>query len=250
MPRSRRFIWLMKRSRKTPEQETTTSILGRPSSSRGMSSTLLTRPMESGTGRTPARARTWARDSPYVLMLSVPQRVKATLSGYCPSFSAWSLSRSLLQTASAHSTAAVVGMLWGSSACMLAPVGSTSGLRIGSPPGPGRMYSPSRAEVNAPSSLSATTCLRQNSRYLKRGSSLSSTTSGNPASLIASVQGFFFPIIPANIPPTSSKMFLTSLTRPSLSVDCMTRALTAAREASVILWLRSTSSSFPSLAFL
>jgi hypothetical protein len=45
------FIWLMKRSRKTPEQDTATSTRGRPSTSRGMSSTLLTRPSESDTGR-------------------------------------------------------------------------------------------------------------------------------------------------------------------------------------------------------
>ena len=66
-PRSSRFIWLMKRSRKTPEQETTTSMRGRPSSSRGMSSSLFTRPIESATGLTPARHSTCASDSPEML---------------------------------------------------------------------------------------------------------------------------------------------------------------------------------------
>jgi hypothetical protein len=51
-----------------------------------------------------------------------------------------SLSRSFSTTLVPHSTAAVVGMLCGSSACMFLPVGSTSGLRMGSPPGPGTMY--------------------------------------------------------------------------------------------------------------
>ena len=45
----------------------------------------------------------------------------------------------------------------------------TSGLRMGSPPGPGRMNFPFKASRRPPSSLSATTCLRQNSKYWKRG---------------------------------------------------------------------------------
>ncbi|GMH87614.1 hypothetical protein TrVE_jg2630 [Triparma verrucosa] len=56
------------------------------------------------------------------------------------------------------------------------------------------------------------------------------------------------PIILPNMPPSSSKTFLTSLTRPSESLDCMTRALVASRLASVICWLSSTNSSFPLLA--
>ena len=56
------------------------------------------------------------------------------------------------------------------------------------------------------------------------------------------------PIILPNMPPSSSKTFLTSLTRPSESLDCMTRALVASWLASVICWLSSTNSSFPLLA--
>merc|ERR1719486_1388466 len=62
--RSRRFIWLTKRSRNTPEQFTTTSTRGRPSSSRGIISSLFTRPRASDTGITPTISMTWARDSP------------------------------------------------------------------------------------------------------------------------------------------------------------------------------------------
>lgn len=42
-------------------------------------------------------------------------------------------------------SAAAVGMDWGSRAWMFLPVGSTPGLRMGSPPGPGSVYLPSRA---------------------------------------------------------------------------------------------------------
>merc|ERR1719472_591058 len=49
---------------------------------------------------------------------------------------------------------------------MFLPVGKTPGLRIGSPPGPGSMYCPSKASTNAPSSLSATTCLKQRFEHL------------------------------------------------------------------------------------
>jgi hypothetical protein len=51
--------WLTKRSRKTPEQLTTTSTRGRPSSERGITSSLFTRPRASGTGRTPTIIITW-----------------------------------------------------------------------------------------------------------------------------------------------------------------------------------------------
>merc|ERR1740138_1451213 len=50
---------------------------------------------------------------------------------------------------------------------MFLPVGNTPGFLIGSPPGPGSMYCPSNASTRAPNSLSATTCLKQNSRYSK-----------------------------------------------------------------------------------
>ena len=164
----------MNRSRKTPEQDTTTSMRGRPNSSSGMSSSLLTRPKASGTGLTPTNPRTCASDSPYVLMLSVPQSVNATDSGNSPlSFS--NLSNNFSTTRFAHSTAAVVGIDCGSRACIFLPVGKTPGLRMGSPPGPGSMYWPSSASTNAPSSLSATTWRRQNSRYSNKGSSILSS---------------------------------------------------------------------------
>jgi len=50
IPRSIKLIWLINKSRKTPEYETTTAIRGRLSLSRGIISTLLTRPRESTTG--------------------------------------------------------------------------------------------------------------------------------------------------------------------------------------------------------
>merc|ERR1719405_439930 len=58
---------------------------------------------------------------------------------------------------------------------MFLPVGSTPGLRMGSPPGPGSMYWPSSASTSAPNSLSATTWRRQNSRYSNKGSSILSS---------------------------------------------------------------------------
>mmetsp|Transcript_722 Transcript_722/g.2427 ORF Transcript_722/g.2427 Transcript_722/m.2427 type:complete len:341 (+) Transcript_722:887-1909(+) len=245
--RSRRFIWLMKRSRNTPEHVTTTSMRGRPSSSTGMSSSLFTRPRLSGTGRTPTRDMTWARLSPYVLMLSVPQSVKATVSGYSPLLSARRRSMRRSTTTLAQSTAAWVGMDWGSRACMFLPVGSTSGLRMGSPPGPGVMNLPSSASTSAPSSLSATTWRRQNSRYSKSGAMSASEASGKPAEAMA----FFQPE-----PPLSASKNLvlalarpvTSSTRPWALVERSTRARTAARHASVMRWSRSTSSSLPAFA--
>ena len=65
-------------------------------------------------------------------MLSVTQRVKATVSGYLPPCSVESRSSSLSTTTEAQSTAAFVGIDWESSACMFLPVGSTSGFRMGS----------------------------------------------------------------------------------------------------------------------
>mmetsp|Transcript_24794 Transcript_24794/g.37899 ORF Transcript_24794/g.37899 Transcript_24794/m.37899 type:complete len:231 (+) Transcript_24794:1139-1831(+) len=180
-------------------------------------------------------------------MLSVPQRVNAIDSGNSPPLSTWSFSKSFLTTPSDTSTAAAVGMEEGSKACMLRPVGRTSGLRIGSPPGAGIKNSPFNNSMIPPSSLSATTCFKTNSRYAIRGVRRSSCTSGNPALMIAWVHGFFCPSIPPKKLPSSSNPFLTSLTRPLESVDWLTRARTAARAASVIWSLSSTSLSTPSL---
>ena len=55
---------------------------------------------------------TCARDSPYVLMLSVPHRVKAMDCGYAPE-SCFMRSSRRLATVRATSTAAMVGMDWG-----------------------------------------------------------------------------------------------------------------------------------------
>lgn len=59
----------------------------------------------------------------------------------------------LSTTTRADLSAAWVGMLWGSSAWMFLPVGSTAGFLMGSPPGPGSTYLPSRACHKAQPSL-------------------------------------------------------------------------------------------------
>jgi len=97
-------------------------------------------------------------------MLSVPHSTSAMVSGYLPPLLSFSRSSSRSTTTRADLMAACVGMDCGSSAWMFLPVGSTEGLRMGSPPGPGSTYSPFSASVSAPSSLSLTTCVRQNSR--------------------------------------------------------------------------------------
>mmetsp|Transcript_27653 Transcript_27653/g.70481 ORF Transcript_27653/g.70481 Transcript_27653/m.70481 type:complete len:274 (+) Transcript_27653:1441-2262(+) len=238
--RSRRFIWLMKRSRKTPEQVTTTSMRGRPSSSSGIGSIWLTRPRESGSGRTPTIHSTCASDSPYVLMLSVPHSTKAIDSGYSPPLSCCWRSRRRSTTSLAQSHAAVVGIACGSSACMFLPVGSTSGLRIGSPPGPGVMKEPSRPSRSAPISLSATICLRQNSQYLKRPSrSESATSKSRPRSALRIGEP------PENMAESDSATSLTSVTRPCASVERSTDARTAARTPSLISSARRTSARTP-----
>mmetsp|Transcript_22440 Transcript_22440/g.45044 ORF Transcript_22440/g.45044 Transcript_22440/m.45044 type:complete len:283 (+) Transcript_22440:1411-2259(+) len=238
--RSRRFIWLMKRSLKTPEQETTVSIRGRPSSSRGIRRSLFTRPMLSAMGSTPTSHMACARDSPYVLMLSVPHRVRATDSGQTPPLSIFWRSTRRSTTTFAHLTAAEVGIDCGSRACMFFPVGSTLGLRMGSPPGPGVMYSPLSADMRPPSSLSATTCSRQNPRYLNSGvSSLSSTL--KPSSLSALRHGVWIPTKPWRVTARG----LTASMRPSALALSMAAALTAARVASTICWRSATSSSTP-----
>mmetsp|Transcript_61229 Transcript_61229/g.189715 ORF Transcript_61229/g.189715 Transcript_61229/m.189715 type:complete len:205 (+) Transcript_61229:1426-2040(+) len=172
-------------------------------------------------------------------MLSVPQRVKAMDSGtspVCPMRSS-----SLSTTTSAVSAAAFVGMDWGSSACMFLPVGRTSGLRMGSPPGPGSMNSPLSARSRLGSSLLRTTSPRQTCRYSKRGVSEPSSHSGKPASASARFQG---------VPPEKKEMMpriteFTSSTRPSELVDSATKDRTAALLASVMLWIRATSSRTP-----
>lgn len=91
------------------------------------------------------------------------------VSGQLPLLSALFRANSRSTTILADWTAAAVGIDWGSRAWMFLPVGNTSGLRMGSPPGPGNMYSPSKPLSNAPSSLSAQTCCKQNSKYSNRG---------------------------------------------------------------------------------
>merc|ERR1712216_554705 len=103
---------------------------------------------------------------------------------------------------------------------MFLPVGNTPGFLIGSPPGPGSMYCPSKASTSAPSSLSATTCLKQNSKYSKSGSSiLSSEAFTKPCDARALRYGAW-----PNIPPNAfSITFCTSLTLPWESVDSWTK---------------------------
>mmetsp|Transcript_29214 Transcript_29214/g.41804 ORF Transcript_29214/g.41804 Transcript_29214/m.41804 type:complete len:245 (+) Transcript_29214:1066-1800(+) len=180
-------------------------------------------------------------------MLSVPHKVKAILSGYMPSLSSASFSNNFFTTSCATSTAAVVGIDDGSNACMFRPVGRTSGLRIGSPPGAGIRNSPFSNCIIPPSSLFATICFKQNSRYLNNGTKRSSFTFGNPAFMIACVHGFLDPVNEANIPAISSMKDLTSFIRPVESVDWSTRALTAQRDALTIFSLSSTSLRIPLL---
>merc|ERR1719399_2748038 len=106
---------------------------------------------------------------------------------------------------------------------MLRPVGSTSGLRIGSPPGPGSTNSPFRASTRPPISLSATTCFRHATQYSKIGASWSSGTS----------KPFSSRALRIGEPPTTliSEFIiaLASEMRPSSSVTRSTEARTAAR---------------------
>mmetsp|Transcript_62277 Transcript_62277/g.94036 ORF Transcript_62277/g.94036 Transcript_62277/m.94036 type:complete len:225 (-) Transcript_62277:884-1558(-) len=124
---------------------------------------------------------------------------------------------------------------------MFLPVGSTSGLRMGSPPGPGRMYLPSRASMSAPSSLSATTWRRQNSRYPK-SCAMALSSRLKPLSLSARFQG-----VPPCILSIMPAIGLTCSTRPAELVLRSTSERTAERTASVISWLKLTSSSTPLL---
>ena len=105
--------------------------------------------------RAPARALAVGLD-----VVGAPQRTRR--SGYLPSGS----SRRAAEQPLDDDLGAVNGHRrdhCGSSACMFLPVGSTSGLQIGSPLRPGSTYSPSSAPM-APSSLSATTRRRPSSR--------------------------------------------------------------------------------------
>ena len=177
-------------------------------------------------------------------MLSVPQSVNATDSGSSPlSFS--NRSNNFSTTRFAHSTAAVVGIDWGSRACMFLPVGSTPGLRMGSPPGPGSMYWPSSASTSAPE-LVVRDDLAQAElevleerlehlvlRRLREARRREGLAVGRLAEHAA--ESFFHHI-------------WTSLTRPWLSVDSSTSARTAARVPCVIFWSNSTSCNTPSLA--
>mmetsp|Transcript_68140 Transcript_68140/g.190257 ORF Transcript_68140/g.190257 Transcript_68140/m.190257 type:complete len:204 (-) Transcript_68140:67-678(-) len=175
-------------------------------------------------------------------MLSVPQRVKAMDSGLSPCF--WSLSNKRPTTTKAVSTAAFVGIDWGSRACMFLPVGSTSGFRIGSPPGPGSMNSPLSARTRLGSSLLHTISLRQTCKYSKRGFKSFSAQLGKPALARARYQGE---------PPmkkfAKSWNGLGGMTRPSSLVLSDTSARTAARLAMVISCKRLTSSRTPLSAF-
>mmetsp|Transcript_3234 Transcript_3234/g.7519 ORF Transcript_3234/g.7519 Transcript_3234/m.7519 type:complete len:339 (+) Transcript_3234:936-1952(+) len=240
--RSSRFIWFTNRSRNTPEQFTTTSMRGRPSSSRLMSSSLLTRPRASGMGRTPTISITCARLSPYVLMLSVPHSTSAMDSGYTPFCSTrWrSIRRST--TTLADAMAAEVGMAWGSRAWMFLPVGSTLGLRIGSPPGPGSTYCPSSASVRAPSSLSVTICSRQKRRYPKSLRHAATSTFSNLLPFRASPQGSAR-FAPPNMAPSPPRALAAR--RPEGSDALDTNSPTMTRDASVMSCSSCTSSRMP-----
>mmetsp|Transcript_3193 Transcript_3193/g.5539 ORF Transcript_3193/g.5539 Transcript_3193/m.5539 type:complete len:238 (+) Transcript_3193:1568-2281(+) len=136
-------------------------------------------------------------------------------------------------------------MLCGSKACKFLPVGSTSGFRMGSPPGPGIMYRPSRAAIKAPSSLSRTTSPKQICKYSNKGVRSSSLTSLKPASSRARFHGELA-FIPSILPTKAPKLKVATFsTRPSLLVEAMTHALTASRHAIVISCKSCTSSNLP-----
>mmetsp|Transcript_39021 Transcript_39021/g.85332 ORF Transcript_39021/g.85332 Transcript_39021/m.85332 type:complete len:201 (-) Transcript_39021:2738-3340(-) len=129
----------------------------------------------------------------------------------------------------------------GSNACMFLPVGSTSGFRMGSPPGPGSMYSPLSAFSSPGSSLLQTISFRQLCRYTKRGLRSSSLTLGKPAASMAFFQGE--PPYRKDIMSCTTKF--GSSTRPCELVLSATSVRTAARQASVISCSRATSSRLP-----
>mmetsp|Transcript_3911 Transcript_3911/g.11358 ORF Transcript_3911/g.11358 Transcript_3911/m.11358 type:complete len:207 (+) Transcript_3911:1227-1847(+) len=132
-----------KLSRKIPLMLQSTSMRGRPSSSRGTSSKRAMRPVPSLRGRAPTSCSTMATDSPFVLMASKPQRFTDTVCGRTPLFAALWDSRMDSATATPRCRAAAPGILYGSRAWMFRPVGSTPApSRSRSPPASGRMYSP------------------------------------------------------------------------------------------------------------
>jgi len=82
---------------------------------------LLILPTESGFGFTPTNHKICASDSPYVLMLSVPHKTQAIVSGHVPC-SSFCLSINLSTTDFAAAIAAVVGIDCGSSAWIFLPL--------------------------------------------------------------------------------------------------------------------------------
>mmetsp|Transcript_17926 Transcript_17926/g.50515 ORF Transcript_17926/g.50515 Transcript_17926/m.50515 type:complete len:298 (-) Transcript_17926:2176-3069(-) len=173
-------------------------------------------------------------------MLSVPQSTRAIDSGYVPPFSwRWrSIRRST--TTCALWMAAEVGMAWGSSAWMFFPVGSTSGFRMGSPPGPGSTYSPSRPSTSAPSSLSFTTWVRQKFRYANWLSRSMRSARLNCVPSTAATYGLDF--MPVNL----AKAFMSVASmRPSWPTFSSTNACTHSLEAMVMSCSSSTSASTP-----
>mmetsp|Transcript_153853 Transcript_153853/g.279456 ORF Transcript_153853/g.279456 Transcript_153853/m.279456 type:complete len:203 (+) Transcript_153853:742-1350(+) len=152
---SRRSTTLAKVSRNMPDIMHNTSRRGRPPNvSNGRSSKRTIRPVPSLTSAAPTNARTIATLSPFVLMASSPHKFTLTVSGYIPSCSArcWAMIASAASVP--RSTAAGLGMRYGSNAWMLRPVGRTPGpSRSKSPPAAGRTYSPFMARTTPVSSF-------------------------------------------------------------------------------------------------
>mmetsp|Transcript_21123 Transcript_21123/g.66895 ORF Transcript_21123/g.66895 Transcript_21123/m.66895 type:complete len:243 (-) Transcript_21123:2517-3245(-) len=172
-------------------------------------------------------------------MLSVPHSTTAIDSGQAPPLTSFSLLRSRSTTMEALWSAAPVGMDWGSSAWMFLPVGRTSGLRMGSPPGPGMMYLPLRASTRAWISLSLTTCSRQNCRYSNTSFSSSLLAPANWVPL----RGFSYEGFCPNMAPMELSWDL--VTRPAELVTPLTKACTISRDIWVMSCCRFTSSSTP-----
>mmetsp|Transcript_10304 Transcript_10304/g.27470 ORF Transcript_10304/g.27470 Transcript_10304/m.27470 type:complete len:279 (+) Transcript_10304:243-1079(+) len=135
-----------KQSRKIPDIDTSTSILGRPSASNGISSKDAVRPVASHTSLAPTRPSTSPTLSPRVLILSRTHSGTATVSGYAPSLSARCFSMSASASAAPLAYARALGMRYGSSEKMFRPVGNTSfPSRSTSPPSAGGTYPPRSA---------------------------------------------------------------------------------------------------------
>mmetsp|Transcript_688 Transcript_688/g.2035 ORF Transcript_688/g.2035 Transcript_688/m.2035 type:complete len:279 (-) Transcript_688:1219-2055(-) len=145
---SRRFTTFWKLSLKIPDMFAMTSILGRPSSLRGISSKRATLPVLSLSVLAPTKCKTMATASPLVLMESRPQRATAQVSGYSPSFCSWCCAMISLAAEVPLRKAAWDGILYGSRAWMFLPVGRTPGPSLSrSPPATEGMYSPRRART-------------------------------------------------------------------------------------------------------